>query len=73
MLDDLETDWKAAFIEAVESSGVVVGRLEATVAGLRAKVERLRASLRILASHDPPWLDDHIRARAALVEGGDDA
>lgn len=28
--------------------------------------KRLRRTLAVLADHDPPWSDDHIRARAAL-------
>lgn len=38
----------------------------AEIERLEAENERLRSSLRIIASHDPPWLDDHIRAGAAL-------
>lgn len=46
----------------------LLARAESQINGLKAEVASLRASLRLLASHDPPWLDDHIRARAALGE-----
>lgn len=45
-------------------------RLSARALSAEAEVERLRASLRILAEHEPSWSDDFLRARAALLVTG---
>ena len=54
--------------EALKATQHAHNRTRSELVRALEEIERYRKTLRVLASHEPSWSDDFLRARAVLSE-----